>query len=202
MEENELLKNDPKPWTVLRSEYLIRRPWLTARRDCVRLPSGVECDEYWVLEYPTWVNVIALTKDGRMIMERQYRHGLGSTEWEIPAGVVEQGETPEEAGRRELMEETGYGGGRWTELTVLSPNAGACANLSHSFLAEGVERVGEAHQESTEDIAVHLLPVGEVRRILERDGIKQALMAAPLWKFFASEATKSVSSAGRDRRRL
>lgn len=185
MEKNATLPNDPQPWTVLRSEYLIRRPWLTARRDCVRLPSGVENDEYWILEYPTWINVIAITTDGRMVLERQYRHGLGSTEWEIPAGVVEQGEEPEQAARRELLEETGFGGGRWTELGAYTPNASACTNLSHSFLALGVERVDNQHLEPTEDITIHLLPLNEVRRILECDGFKQALMAAPLWKFFA-----------------
>ena len=179
------LKNDPRPWEVVESEYLIRRPWMTARKDHVRLPSGVENPEYWVLEYPTWINVIALTTDGRMVMERQYRHGLGRTGWEIPAGVVEQGEEPEQAARRELMEETGFGGGRWTLLTTLSPNASACSNLSYSFLAEGVERLDGQHLEPTEDIVVHLLTLDEVRRILEEDGIKQALMAAPLWKFFA-----------------
>ena len=186
MEENDILKNDPKPWTVVESEYLIRRPWLTARKDRVRLPSGVENPEYWILEYPTWINIIAITRDRRMILERQYRHGLGSTEWEIPAGVVEEGETPEEAARRELMEETGFGGGRWTELGAYSPNASACTNLSHSFLAEDVEPLGTQHLEPTEDIAIHILPLDEVRRILERDGFKQALMVAPLWKFFST----------------
>ncbi len=80
-----------KQWTVLESEYLIRRPWLTARRDKVRLPNGVENDEYYVLEYPDWVNVIALTEDGKFIMERQYRHGLQWTGYEICAGVCEEG---------------------------------------------------------------------------------------------------------------
>ena len=186
MEENDILKNDPKPWKVLQSEYLIQRPWMTARKDCVQLPSGVVNPEYWILEYPTWINVIAITRDRRMILERQYRHGLGSTEWEIPAGVVEQGETPEEAARRELMEETGFGGGRWTELGAYSPNASACNNLSHSFIAEDVEALGTQHLEPTEDITIHLLSLDEVRRILERDGFKQALMVAPLWKFFAT----------------
>ena len=66
-------------WQTLSSEYLIKRPWLTARRDVVRLPNGVVEDEYYVLEYPDWINVIALTRDGRMILERQYRHALGET---------------------------------------------------------------------------------------------------------------------------
>ena len=92
-------------WQTLSSEYLIKRPWLTARRDVVRLPNGVVQDEYYVLEYPDWINVIALTRDGRMILERQYRHALGETSYEIVAGVMEQGESPEEAARRGLLEE-------------------------------------------------------------------------------------------------
>ena len=55
------MENNDRKWEVLHSEYLIQRPWLTARRDCVRLPNGVENDEYYVLEYPDWVNVIAIT---------------------------------------------------------------------------------------------------------------------------------------------
>ena len=66
-------------WNTLKSEYLIRRPWLTARRDTVELPTGVVNDEYYVLEYPTWVNVIAVTADGRYVFIRQYRHGIGET---------------------------------------------------------------------------------------------------------------------------
>ena len=56
---------------ILSSEYLIRRPWLTARRDCIKLPDGVVNDEYYVLEYPDWVNVIAVTDRGEMVMVHQ-----------------------------------------------------------------------------------------------------------------------------------
>ena len=66
-------------WKTLKSEYIIRRPWLTARRDTVELPTGVVNDEYYVLEYPDWINVIAVTPDGRMVFVRQYRHALGQT---------------------------------------------------------------------------------------------------------------------------
>ena len=83
------MENNDRKWEVLHSEYLIQRPWLTARRDCVRLPNGVENDEYYVLEYPDWVNVIAITAEGKFLMERQYRHGLQWTGYEICAGVCE-----------------------------------------------------------------------------------------------------------------
>ena len=79
-------------WETLQSEYLIKRPWLTARRDVVKLPTGKIYDEYYVLEYPDWVNVIAIDENGMMLMERQYRHGAGILSTEICAGVVEKGE--------------------------------------------------------------------------------------------------------------
>ena len=191
------MQEDPKPRKVLRSQYLFRRPWLTARKDCVQLPSGVINEEYYVLEYPTWIKVIALTPEGKMVMIRQYRHGLGRTCYELVAGVRDPTDaTPEDAARRELMEETGYGGGRWLPFTVLSPNASACNNVSHCFLALGVTPQGDRHLEPTEDITVHLLSEDEVHRLLVNDEIKQALMAAPLWKYFALRAAGKDPAQG------
>lgn len=82
------MENNDRKWEVLHSEYLIQRPWLTARRDCVRLPNGVENDEYYVLEYPDWVNVIAITAEGKFLMERQYRHGLQWTDMKFVLACV------------------------------------------------------------------------------------------------------------------
>ena len=81
-----------KNWKVLFSEYLIKRPWLTARRDKVLLPNGKIIPEYYVLEYPDWVNIIAVTKDNQIVIERQFRHGVDSTNYEIPSGVMEKGD--------------------------------------------------------------------------------------------------------------
>ena len=172
-------------WQVLDSKYIIRRPWLTARVDRVLLPTGKINDEYYVLEYPTWVNIIARTDDGRFVLVRQYRHGTRRTSFEICAGVVENGETPLDAAQRELSEETGYGGGQWRELMTLSPNASTCNNLTHCYVAEGVRRIGEQHLDATEDIEIHLRTAQEVRTMLEQGCFLQALMAAPLWRYFA-----------------
>lgn len=178
---------DVGKWTVLESEYLIRRPWLTARRDKVQLPSGVTNPEYYVLEYPDWVNIIAITEDGRMIFERQYRHGRGEVGYEIPAGVCEPGETPEEAARRELLEETGFGGGTWRLNMVAAPNPSTSTNLCHSFIATGVHRLSDQHLEATEDIEVHLLYEDEVLRLMREGRIIQAPMLCSLWKYFAEK---------------
>jgi ADP-ribose pyrophosphatase len=177
--------NTDRKWKILKSEYLFHRPWLTVRRDCVKLPSGVTNPEFYVLEYPDWVNVIAITTDGKFLMERQYRHGLGITAYELCAGVCEAGETPLESIKRELYEEAGYGGGKWEEIMTVSGNSSTTSNLTHCFVATGVEPVSSQHLESTEDITIHLLSVDEVRRLLTEDRVCQALMAAPLWKYFS-----------------
>ena len=143
-----------KEWKVLESEYLVRRPWLTARRDRLELPDGRIIPEYYVLEYPDWVNVIAITKDGQFVMERQYRHAARKISLELPCGVMEEGETPLEAAQRELLEETGFGGGQWKKLMELSPNPSAMSNTTHCFLAIGVEKIAEQHLDETEELSV------------------------------------------------
>lgn len=172
-------------WKVLGTEYLFTRPWLTVRRDKVQLPNGTIHPEYYVLEYPTWVNVIALTNDGKFVMVKQYRHGLGIVATELCAGVAEQGETPLEAAKRELMEETGFGGGEWELNMVVSANPGSQDNLSYSFIARGVEKLSDQHLDETEDVKVVILTEEQVYDMLAKDELKQALMAAPLWKYFA-----------------
>lgn len=172
-------------WELLSSEYLIRRPWLTARRDKVRLPNGTVNDEYYVLEYPTWVNIIAITDEGQFVLIRQYRHGIHRTCFEIVAGVSEDGEEPLQAARRELLEESGYGGGQWRELMQLSGNSSTTNNITHCFLAEGVTKVSGQHLDATEDIEIHLFSRDEVLDLLKRGEIVQALMAAPLWRYFS-----------------
>lgn len=174
-----------RAWTVLESEYLIRRPWLTARRDKVQLPTGAVIPEYYVLEYPDWVNVIAITTDRRFVMVRQYRHGLGETRYELCAGVCEAGEAPLLSAQRELYEETGYGGGNWQPWMTLSANASTMNNHTHCFLATGVSPISTQHLEESEDLTVHLLTADEVKCLLDTDEVRQSLMAAPLWKYFA-----------------
>ena len=175
-----------KKWKTLSSEYLHRRPWLTVRKDVVQLPNGVIHDEYYVLEYPTWVNVIARTRDGKYVMVEQYRHGLQEIFTELVAGIAEPGEEPIEAARRELLEETGYGNGEWRLNMVICANPGSQNNLTYSFIANGVEKISEQHLDTTEDVEVKLLDESEVIDLISSDKMKQALMAAPLWKYFAT----------------
>lgn len=179
-------KKDDKSWKVLNSEYLYKEPWFTARKDHVRLANGNEISSYYVLEYPTWVCTIAITKDGKFVLVRQYRHGLGTIAMELCAGVSEKEDaSPMISAQRELLEETGYGNGNWEQFMVTSANPGTHTNLTYCFLATDVEKVSEQQLEATEDISVHLLSLDELKEILMEDGVVQSMHAAALWKYMA-----------------
>jgi len=176
-------------WKVKSSKYILKKPWMTVRADEVALPNGHIIPEYYVFEYPTWVNVIAIAEDGRFVLNRQYRHGIGRVCYEITAGVVEPTDASPLAGaKRELEEESGYGGGEWTELMQISGNPAACNNITHCYLARDVKPVSKPHLDAGEDLVCTLVEREKVRELLERGEFVQSLMAAPLWKFFASES--------------
>ena len=104
--------------------------------------------------------------------------------WRKVAGVVDESDkSPLDAAKRELWEETGYGGGEWRLLAKIAPNPGAMNNLCYCFVAEGVEKISDQHLEKTEDIAVHLMSEKEVKREMTNGGFMQALMLAPLYKY-------------------
>lgn len=177
-----------KKWTTLESRYIIQRPWLTARVDKVQLPNGVINPEHYVLEYPDWVNIIAITTAGEFVMVRQYRHAMDTVMVELCAGMCEDGESPLQSARRELLEETGYAGGEWTEIMTIGQNPSICDNITHCFLAQGVERVQGQSLDESEDIEVLLMSAREVYEMIEGNHMLQALMAAPLWRYFATHS--------------
>jgi 8-oxo-dGTP pyrophosphatase MutT (NUDIX family) len=183
------LPDDPLPWEVVEQSYLFRRPpWLVLRHQHFHLPNGREIADYWISEYPPWVNVVAVTKDDRLVLVRQFRPGLGAVHYELPAGVVDDRESIEAAGRRELREETGYGGGEWSLLTRLSANPALQDNWTTTFLAEGVERLGDPAPETTEDLRIHLVDVAQAGRLIDDGDMIQALHTAPLLRYLLRRA--------------
>ena len=170
-------------WKTLKSSYAFLCPWLRVRKDHVQLPSGVEMDDFYVVESNDWVNVIAITENGLFLIEEQYRHGVGQVCFELPAGNVSKGEKPLEAAKRELLEETGFAGGKWMHFCSTAPNASGMNNFCHTFLADGVKTVAEPHLESSEDIYVHLKSQREIEELLTNNSIIEAVMQAPLWRF-------------------
>ena len=97
------------PWKLLDTEYLVDAPWLKVAKEKCELPNGKVIDDFYTLWQPDWVLILARTSKGEWVMTEQYRHGTGKIALEFPAGIIDKGETPEQAALRELQEESGYG---------------------------------------------------------------------------------------------
>ena len=97
-----------KPWKLLDSEFLVDAPWLKVAKETCELPNGKVIDDFYTLWQPDWVMILARTIEGKWVMTEQYRHGTGKIALEFPAGIIDKGETPEQAAIRELQEECGY----------------------------------------------------------------------------------------------
>jgi 8-oxo-dGTP pyrophosphatase MutT (NUDIX family) len=162
-------------WKVLESEYLHNEPWLTIRKDKCEMPNGNVVPAFYVNEYPEWVNAFALTKDNKVVMVKQYRHGVAEVGIELPGGVAEEGETPEEAVRREMKEETGFEFKEFTYLGKISANPSTTNNFMHMFLATGGEKVAEQELDETEEVEVALLSIEEVKELVRKNKIVQSL---------------------------
>lgn len=170
-------------WTLKESSYLFRCKWLTIRKDHVKMPSGYEMNDFYILEYPSYVNVIAINKEGLFILEKQYRHGLQRIGYELPAGKIEENETPLETAKRELLEETGFGGGEWCEYYLSAPNPSNMTSLCYTFLAINVDKIQNSQLENSEDIHLCLLTKEELINSLNDLTIIEGVHQAPLWKY-------------------
>ncbi len=171
-------------WKVLDSKYIIQRPWATLRVDKLEMPNGHIKEEYYVLEYPKWVNMVGITKENNILFVRQYRHGAGEVLVELPAGVVEDGEEPELAARRELLEETGYAFQDIQYVCTLFANPATSGNPTYTYILTGGEKVQEQELDASEDIEVVEMTLEEAKAFLLANKIGQALHSAALFYSF------------------
>ena len=166
------------PWKVLESNYLRNN----VRIDKCETSNG-RVIEPLVLEYGTWVTIVALTEQQEALLIKQYRHGAQKIIWELPGGAVNEGEEPIDAAKRELLEETGYTSDNIIEVGKVSPNPASHNNLMHAYLALDAQKVGDQDLDENEEIEVYPILLDEVIRMVKYGEILQSLHVSTL--FFA-----------------
>lgn len=166
---------DNLKWETLSTEYIIKQPWATMRKDTCRMPDGKIVDDYYVLEYADWANAVAITEDNEVLLIKQYRHAANVVLLEIPGGVIDKGEDPKTAIRRELLEETGYQFDDIEFVSVIYPNPSTGNNRCHAFLARGGKLVQGQKLDAHEEIIVEKVSIPELKELLANHKFGQAL---------------------------
>lgn len=162
-------------WEKISSVYIVRAPWATLRMDTCRMPDGTLIPDYYVLEYPDWVNAVALTEDGKVILVKQYRHAAEEVILELPGGCMEESESPEEAVKREMLEETGYVFSEIEFLSTVYGNPATANNKTHCYLAKGGRKVAEQKLDRGEEIDIELVSPEQLKELVLNNQFGQAL---------------------------
>ncbi|MHA4810277.1 NUDIX hydrolase [Flavitalea flava] len=169
-------------WKTLSSEYIFKESWFTIRKDTCETQEGKIIEPYYVYEFPDWVIAVALTADGKIILERQYRHALGRTDYELPGGCVDPTDSSPEAGiERELLEETGYRFEKFEWLGRTSANPSTNNNWAQIYLATGGKLVQDQELDHNEEIEVYLFTIDEVKQLLKDNKLVQSMHVTALF---------------------
>jgi len=179
-----------KPWPHEGSEVLGRYRIFDVRMDRRRSPRTDKVGEFYVLDAPNWVNVVAITKDRQIVMIEQYRHGTETIELEIPGGMIDpEDPDPVAAGVRELREETGYGGENERLLGEMAPNPAIMNNTCYTGLVEGCEKRFPLEWDEGEDIALKLIDVDLIPSLITGGRVRHSLVTVALSYYFMANRT-------------
>ena len=148
-------------WRRRSSRYLFESPWFRLRQDEITLPNGDEIT-YTLVDHAGYVVVVPVLADGRVVMERVFRHTVAQTLLECPAGGLD-GEDAATAARRELEEETGYLAAEITHLGRFVGSVGISNERFYVCLATGLRAGGVIRRENTEQMEVELLDLADLR---------------------------------------
>ncbi len=156
-----------QPWSTLQSKNVLQNKWITVRQDSCKLPDESVIDDYFVVERADIAGVVALTPEQEVICNVQYKHGIQEIVREIPAGIIEPGETPEQGAIRELEEETGYTTDALVHLKTVIVSPTSQNNRYHIYLATDARPCDRKLDTPRETIHNELIPLQQVKQMIE-----------------------------------
>ncbi len=146
-----------RPWKTIKGKCLIEDlPWLRVTVEHVLLPNGKQIENFYQIKLPEYTVIVAETKEGLIIMERQYKHGAKKIILNLPAGYIDLDEDPLSCAKRELFEETGFKATKWYHLGSFLVDGNRGCGKMHAFAASGAYRIAEPQNEDTEEVEVVL----------------------------------------------
>ena len=173
-----------KPWQRIRSQQRGSYRVFSVRTDTAISPRTNKSHDFHVIESRDWINIIPITPDGHVVMVEQYRHGSREITLEIPGGIVDPGDTPQGAGARELLEETGYQTEDWAQIGEVNPNPAIFSNRCFTFLARKVKKVADPKPDQAEDIETILVPLVDIPELIRQGRIDHAIVVAAFHFYF------------------
>ncbi|MFH0785102.1 MAG: NUDIX hydrolase [Pseudomonadota bacterium] len=173
-------------WKISEPRTVFSNPVMQMVASRVRCGRTGKDQDFYRFEFPSWVNIVATTNAGDLVLVRQYRFGTNRVELEIPGGAVNIDEDPLAAGLRELLEETGYAGKNGRIIGKVCPNPAIQSNTCYTILVENAQQVAAPDQDDMEDIKVLTLPREKVDALVISGAIDHGLVLNGLM-FFAME---------------
>ncbi len=175
------MNETPDVWKKNDSKQVADCRVFKVREDFCKRETDEKEASFFVIESPDWANIIAVTKNGEVVMIEQFRHGIKKVILEVPGGMIDDGEETETAAKRELLEETGFSSDKFVLLGKSYPNPAIQNNTIYHFLALDCEKTDETSFDEHESVLTKLVPFDEVQKLIENGEISHSLVVAAFY---------------------
>jgi len=175
------MNHEAETWETLETKEIADCRVFKVRENLMR--NGNNTSTFYVIDNPDWVNIVALTKDNDVVLIEQFRHGIKEVITEIPGGMIDEGEQPEAAARRELLEETGYTADEFVLIGKSRPNPAIQNNWVYHYAAINAEKTSEVEFDEHESVLTKLAPVMTIPNMIKSGEITHSLVLAAFQYF-------------------
>lgn len=167
-----------KEWKILKSSYALKTPWLSVKKEKVRLPNGEVINNFYSVDGKKLVAILAINEKQEVLLVKQWRHAIKKETYDLPGGAVDSGEKPQSAAIREFGEETGYSAKKWKKIIEYYPDSGKHGDVKYVFLASGLKKSkkGLYQADETEDIYVKWMPLDNLTDGIVDGSLREATL--------------------------